>query len=192
MLLAKLFPDEQDDKKSRHAADSRATLQAGVHRIYLPAPVDADARACKRSACQAERRDRPDPLHDHLQGVREIAVIHQPGALAGLSSPRKAVQSFRDGAMDFRVPASPPEMVYDCTDATEDRTSIARSNRRGSGDSGASCWRVASSWGGIPDFEPRPLRFSRGLIRSFCSFRHRTLGLRSPIPPRRPSGLVDP
>jgi hypothetical protein len=40
MLLAKLSPDEQDDKKSRHDADSRATLQAGVHRIYLPAPVD--------------------------------------------------------------------------------------------------------------------------------------------------------
>ena len=62
-------------------------------------------------------------------------LIHQPGALAGLSSSRKAVQSFRDDAMDFRVPASPREMVYDCTDATEDRTSIPRSNRGGSGDS---------------------------------------------------------
>jgi hypothetical protein len=27
MLLVKLFPDEQDDKKSRHDADSRATLR---------------------------------------------------------------------------------------------------------------------------------------------------------------------
>jgi hypothetical protein len=61
MLLAKLFPDEQDDKKSRHAADSRATLQAGVHRIYLPAPVDADARACKRSACQFLLRETGPP-----------------------------------------------------------------------------------------------------------------------------------
>jgi transposase len=45
MLLARLFPDEQYDKKSRHDTDSRATLGAGVHRIYLPAPVDAHARA---------------------------------------------------------------------------------------------------------------------------------------------------
>src|SRR3984885_6461318 len=34
MLLARLFPDGQYDKKSRHGTDSRATLGAGVHRIY--------------------------------------------------------------------------------------------------------------------------------------------------------------
>jgi hypothetical protein len=34
MLLAKLFPDEQYDKKPRHDTDSRATLRAGVRRIY--------------------------------------------------------------------------------------------------------------------------------------------------------------
>jgi hypothetical protein len=45
MLLAKLFPDEQYDKKPRHDTDSRATLRAGVHRIYLPAPLDAHAWA---------------------------------------------------------------------------------------------------------------------------------------------------
>ena len=95
MLLAKLFPDEQDDKKSRHDADSRATLHAGVHRIYLSAPLDADARAEMQTglsprlqshplgplygyamevhaSTQSGRRDRPDPLHDNLQGVREM------------------------------------------------------------------------------------------------------------------------
>ena len=38
MLLAKLFPDEQYDKKPCHDANSRATLWDGVHRIYLTAP----------------------------------------------------------------------------------------------------------------------------------------------------------
>ena len=56
MLLAKLFPDEQYDKKPRHDTDSRATLRAGVHRIYLPAPLDAHARACNGSACQYPER----------------------------------------------------------------------------------------------------------------------------------------
>ena len=95
MLLAKLFPDEQDDKKPRHDAHSHPTLRAGVHRIYLPTPLDADARAEMQTglsprlqsdpvgplygyamevhaSTQSERRNRPDPLHDHLQGVREM------------------------------------------------------------------------------------------------------------------------
>ena len=94
-LLAKLFPDEQYDKKPRHDTDSRATLWAGVHHIYLPAPLDAHSRAEVQTrlsprfqsdpvgplygyamevhaSTQSERRDRPDPLHDHLQGVREM------------------------------------------------------------------------------------------------------------------------
>ena len=45
MLLAKLFPDEQYDQKPHHDTDSRATLWTGVQHIYLPAPVDAPARA---------------------------------------------------------------------------------------------------------------------------------------------------
>ena len=43
-----------------------ATLRAGVHRIYLPAPVDAPPRV------RAAHGDRLDPLHDHLQGLREM------------------------------------------------------------------------------------------------------------------------
>ena len=45
MLFMKPCPDAQYDEEPSHDADSRATLGAGVHRIYLPAPVDADARA---------------------------------------------------------------------------------------------------------------------------------------------------
>src|ERR1700685_69210 len=45
MLFTKPCPDAQYAKEPSHDADSRATLGAGVHRIYLPAPVDADARA---------------------------------------------------------------------------------------------------------------------------------------------------
>ena len=88
MLLAKLFPDEQYDKKPRHDTDSRATLRAGVHHIYLPAPLDAPARAEVQTGLssrfqsdpvgplygyamevpartQSERWGRPDPLYDH-------------------------------------------------------------------------------------------------------------------------------
>ena len=35
--------DERYDRKPNYDADSRSTLRAGVHRIYLPAPVDAQA-----------------------------------------------------------------------------------------------------------------------------------------------------
>jgi hypothetical protein len=48
--FAKLFPDEQYDKEPRHDTDFRATFQAGVHRIYLPAPLDAvSAKATRLS-----------------------------------------------------------------------------------------------------------------------------------------------
>jgi hypothetical protein len=43
MLLAQLFADEHYDKSP--ATDSRATLGAGVHRFYLPAPLDVLAWA---------------------------------------------------------------------------------------------------------------------------------------------------
>jgi hypothetical protein len=39
-----LTSDERYDKKSSYDADSCSTLRAGVHRIHLPAPVDAQAR----------------------------------------------------------------------------------------------------------------------------------------------------
>jgi transposase len=38
-------PDQPDDKKSCHNTNSGSALRAGVHRIYLPAPVVAQARA---------------------------------------------------------------------------------------------------------------------------------------------------
>jgi hypothetical protein len=41
MLLTKPCPDAPYDKEPSHDDDSRATLRAGVHRIYLPAPFDA-------------------------------------------------------------------------------------------------------------------------------------------------------
>jgi hypothetical protein len=44
MLLTKPCPDAQYDKEPSHDADSCATLGAGVHRIYLPAPFDAPPR----------------------------------------------------------------------------------------------------------------------------------------------------
>jgi len=44
MLLTKPCPDAPYDKEPGHDDDSRATLWAGVHRIYLPAPFDAPPR----------------------------------------------------------------------------------------------------------------------------------------------------
>ena len=44
MLLTKPCPDAPYDKEPSHDDDSRATLRAGVHRIYLPAPFDAPPR----------------------------------------------------------------------------------------------------------------------------------------------------
>src|SRR3954462_7837551 len=41
----KSCPDEPDARKPRHNADPGSTLRAGVRRIYLPAPLDAQARA---------------------------------------------------------------------------------------------------------------------------------------------------
>ena len=89
MLLAKLFRDEQYDKTPHHDTDSRATVRAGVHHIYLPAPLDAHAWTEVQTGLpprlqsdpvgplygyamevhaspQSERWDRADPLHDHL------------------------------------------------------------------------------------------------------------------------------
>src|SRR5690348_9710612 len=91
-LITKPLPDEPDDRKPRHNANSGSTLRAGVHRIYLPPPLDAQARvemqtrlspsvqsdpvgplygyAMEVPADTADRRrDRRDPLHDNLQGV---------------------------------------------------------------------------------------------------------------------------
>jgi hypothetical protein len=42
-VLMAPFPDEQYDRKSSNDADSCSTLRAGGHRIYLPAPFDAQA-----------------------------------------------------------------------------------------------------------------------------------------------------
>ena len=44
MLLTKPCPDAPYDKEPATDDDSRATLRAGVHRIYLPTPFDAPPR----------------------------------------------------------------------------------------------------------------------------------------------------
>src|SRR6185437_5642703 len=94
-LLTKPRLDQPDDTKPRHNANSGSALRTGIPRIYLPTPLDAQARAemqtrlsprlqsdplgalygyamevPARAACR--RRHRHDPLHDHLQGVRPM------------------------------------------------------------------------------------------------------------------------
>ena len=82
-------------RKPRSDADPRVAVRAGVHRIYLPAPVDAQARAKMQTGpsprlqsdpvatlygyameVPAVTRDRSwgygDPLHDNLQSVRQV------------------------------------------------------------------------------------------------------------------------
>src|ERR1700759_4692050 len=95
-LIMKPRLDQPDDTKPRHNANSGSTLRAGVHRIYLPAPLDAQARAEMQTGLSprlqsdpvgtlylgamevlagapgSRRRDRRDPLHDNLQGVRQM------------------------------------------------------------------------------------------------------------------------
>src|ERR1700760_928734 len=88
-LITKPLPDEPNDRKPHRNADSRPTLRAGVHRIYLPAPLDAQARGEMQTrlspglqsdsvgalygyamevpaGAPGRRRDRRYPLHDHL------------------------------------------------------------------------------------------------------------------------------
>jgi hypothetical protein len=70
MLLAKLFPDDQYDKKPRHDTDSRATLRTGVHRIYLPAPLDAHARAEVQTGLSLRFQSDPvGPLYGYAMEV---------------------------------------------------------------------------------------------------------------------------
>ena len=87
--------DEQYDRKSINDADSCSTPRAGVHRIYLPLPVDTQAgtevqtRLSLRlqphpvgtlhghamevlTGAEDSRREGWDPLHDHLQSFREM------------------------------------------------------------------------------------------------------------------------
>jgi hypothetical protein len=88
-------PDASDARKPRHNANSRSTLRARVHRIYLTAPFDAQARAEMQTGLSprlqsdpvgplygyamelpagtpGKRRDRRDPRHDNLQSVRQM------------------------------------------------------------------------------------------------------------------------
>jgi hypothetical protein len=57
MLFAKLTRMSNIDKKPRHDTDSGATLWAGVHRIYLPTPLDASARAEVQTRVQKGAED---------------------------------------------------------------------------------------------------------------------------------------
>src|SRR3954467_6034916 len=91
----KSCPDEPDARKPRHNADPGSTLRAGVRRIYLLAPLDAQARAEMQTRLSprlqsdplgalygyavevpagtpGRRRVRRDPLHDNLQSVRQM------------------------------------------------------------------------------------------------------------------------
>src|SRR5215210_6810449 len=88
-------PDEPDARKPRHNTDPGSTLRAGVHRVYLPTPLDAQARAEMQielssrlqsdpvatlhryamevpAGTRGRRRDRRHPLHDNLQTVRQM------------------------------------------------------------------------------------------------------------------------
>src|SRR5271166_1102620 len=116
----KPFPDEQYDRKPRHNSDSRSTLRAGVHRIYLPAPLDAQAWAEMQpglsprlqsdpvgtlhgyamevpASTPGRRRDRRDPLHDNLQSVRQMvrrwlarSGIHRQREASGGATPPRS------------------------------------------------------------------------------------------------------
>src|SRR5208282_4544699 len=80
----KPFPDEQYDRKPRHNSDSRSTLRAVVHRIYLPAPLDARARAEMQTGLSPRLQSDPvGTLHGYAMevpaGTRAgdgTAVIH--------------------------------------------------------------------------------------------------------------------
>jgi hypothetical protein len=67
MLLVKLFPDERYDKKPRHDTDSRSTFRAGVHRVYLPAPLNAHARAEMQAGLSSRLQSDPVGLYTGMQ-----------------------------------------------------------------------------------------------------------------------------
>src|ERR1700759_1244278 len=94
-LIMKPRLDQPDDTKPRHNANSDSALRTRVLRIYLPTPLDAQARAEMQTRLSPRlqsdplgalygyamevpasaawrRRIRDDPLHDHLQGVRPM------------------------------------------------------------------------------------------------------------------------
>src|SRR5271166_4539218 len=87
----KPFPDEPYGRKPRHNSDSRSTLRAGVHRIYLPACVDgpSDARGkmsiltggstaimCPACLCGYDRWPRWGPRSSpkHLGGFESLCT----------------------------------------------------------------------------------------------------------------------
>src|SRR5208337_5539670 len=86
-LLMKPFPDEQYDRKPRHNSDSRSTLRAEVHRIYLPAPLDAQAWAEMQTGLSPRLQSDPvGTLHGYameVQGNRTWNSLDTPiGACA--------------------------------------------------------------------------------------------------------------
>ena len=70
MLLGNPLPDERYDKKSSHDADPRSTLRAGVRRIFLPAPLDAQAGAEVQTGLSPRLQSHPvGPLYGHAMEV---------------------------------------------------------------------------------------------------------------------------
>ena len=109
-----LFPDEQHDKKPRHDTDSSATLWAGVHRIYLPAPLDAQARAEMQIGLSP--RLQSDPVGT-LHGPTMARSIRHSSPASGIwQSKTTSISAFcmamaptpsrRKGAMASAIPAT--------------------------------------------------------------------------------------
>src|ERR1700712_2210866 len=77
-------PHEQYDKKPRHNANSRSALRAGVRRIYLPPPLDAQAGAEMQTRLSPRLQSDPvGPLYGNAMECLPVpsagdgsAVIH--------------------------------------------------------------------------------------------------------------------
>jgi hypothetical protein len=108
MLLAKLFPDEQYDKKVGHDTDSRATLRAGVHRIYLSAPLDAPARAEVQTGVSPRfQSDFEGPLYGYAMEVQPVPRSSDGTALIHYTTLYKVFATWADdGSLDQAFIAS--------------------------------------------------------------------------------------
>ena len=108
MLLAKLFPDEQYDKAPHHDTDSRATLRAGVHRIYLPAPLDARARTEVQTGLSPRLQSDPvGPVYGYAMEVQPVPRANDGTALIHYTTIYKVFAKWADdGSLDDAFVAS--------------------------------------------------------------------------------------
>src|SRR3981189_3029044 len=99
MLLTKPCPDAPYDKEPGHDDDSRATLRAGVHRIYLPVPLDAHARAEMQTGLSSRFQSDPvGPLYGYAMEVHastQSGRRHRP-------DPRPSSRCSRNGLTTAR------------------------------------------------------------------------------------------